>query len=162
MDKIFIKMSKEAIEIQRLHKPAVCDRYVCACSSCMEHVITPYYIADYDIDKINNRDLSNVEPTYATMVRMADVATFVAFYNDRSLPECLSYIWLPTQEQLQGMIPLKLEEFGALHATKKMIDIINRESTGYYFKFQSMEQLWLAFVMKERFNKTWKGETWIK
>ena len=24
----------------------------------------------------------------------------------------------------------------------------------------SMEQLWLAFVMKEKFNKTWDGEKW--
>lgn len=25
----------------------------------------------------------------------------------------------------------------------------------------SMEQLWLAFVMKEKYNKTWDGEVWI-
>jgi len=25
----------------------------------------------------------------------------------------------------------------------------------------SMEQLWLAFVMKEKHNKTWNGEEWI-
>lgn len=24
----------------------------------------------------------------------------------------------------------------------------------------SMERLWLAFVMKEKFNKVWNGETW--
>jgi len=26
----------------------------------------------------------------------------------------------------------------------------------------SMEQLWLAFVMKEKFGKVWDGENWIK
>lgn len=26
----------------------------------------------------------------------------------------------------------------------------------------SMEQLWLAFVMKERYSKIWNGEEWIK
>lgn len=28
--------------------------------------------------------------------------------------------------------------------------------------FSSMEQLWLAFVMKEKFNKIWNGKNWIK
>ncbi len=27
--------------------------------------------------------------------------------------------------------------------------------------FTSMEQLWLAFVMKEKYNKVWDGEEWI-
>ena len=26
----------------------------------------------------------------------------------------------------------------------------------------SMEQLWLAFVMKENYNKVWSGNDWIK
>ncbi len=28
-------------------------------------------------------------------------------------------------------------------------------------KRPTMEQLWLAFVMKEKFSKTWNGEDWI-
>lgn len=28
-------------------------------------------------------------------------------------------------------------------------------------EFKTMEQLWLAFVMKECFNKTWNGKQWI-
>jgi len=28
--------------------------------------------------------------------------------------------------------------------------------------FHSMEQLWLAFVMKELYNKQWSGEEWVK
>lgn len=27
-------------------------------------------------------------------------------------------------------------------------------------QFTSMEQLWLAFVMKEKYNKTWDGNEW--
>jgi len=34
--------------------------------------------------------------------------------------------------------------------------------TKYLNQFISMEQLWLAFVMKEKFNKVWNGENWIK
>lgn len=29
-----------------------------------------------------------------------------------------------------------------------------------HLNFTSMEQLWLAFVMKEKYNKVWDGETW--
>lgn len=28
--------------------------------------------------------------------------------------------------------------------------------------FPSMEQLWLAFVMKEKYNKVWNGNDWVK
>ena len=30
----------------------------------------------------------------------------------------------------------------------------------YKMQFTSMEQLWLAFVMKEKFRKVWTGEDW--
>lgn len=28
--------------------------------------------------------------------------------------------------------------------------------------FTTMEQLWLAFTMKEKYNKKWNGEDWVK
>ena len=31
----------------------------------------------------------------------------------------------------------------------------------YYIQFTSMEQLWLAFVMKQRYSELWNGEDWI-
>jgi len=31
----------------------------------------------------------------------------------------------------------------------------------YWQSFTSMEQLWLVFVMKEKYNKVWNGEDWI-
>lgn len=31
----------------------------------------------------------------------------------------------------------------------------------YLDYFNSMEQLWLAFVMKEKHNKTWNGKEWV-
>lgn len=33
-----------------------------------------------------------------------------------------------------------------------------REDLDY---INSMEQLWLAFVMKEKYNKVWNGEDWV-
>ena len=31
----------------------------------------------------------------------------------------------------------------------------------YWIQFTSMEQLWLAFCMSEKYNKVWEGEQWI-
>ncbi len=75
-------------------------------------------------------------------------------------------VWLPRQDQLQDM---------ALDNLKKL-----RISIDWYFGDQwrmivsddplrmrvvhgkSFEQLWLAFVMKETFGKTWNGMDWVK
>lgn len=80
-------------------------------------------------------------------------------------------IWLPHQDQLQEMIIEK-----QFNQTKDSlcIDLISqmtlfcfsygeiRDLAKEYAKqFSSMEQLWLAFVMKEKYNKIWDGEEWV-
>ena len=60
------------------------------------------------------------------------------------------------QDQLQKMIDYEWTG-----------DLIRRffiwgQEEGFQTKsIASMEQLWLAFVMKEKYNKTWDGEAWI-
>ncbi len=70
-------------------------------------------------------------------------------------------IWLPRQDQLQEMVWDKLGDY----CTNKISSL----SWGVYSFYlhneespipDSMEQLWLAFVLKERWNKTWDGEKW--
>jgi hypothetical protein len=68
-------------------------------------------------------------------------------------------VWLPRQDQLQEMIG------NFPDVLKKLYDEIWTGDHGMYLgdwgaKCTSMEQLWLAFVMKEKFNKTWNGEKW--
>ena len=99
------------------------------------------------------------------------------------------YVWLPTQSQLQEMVLekkqttllepvaklcLEFDEF--IHPDNYCLHGDNRESGMFnheycqecvvkgnllFQQFTSMEQLWLAFVMKEKFNKTWNGEAWV-
>ena len=38
----------------------------------------------------------------------------------------------------------------------------DEEEIVYYRQFTSMEQLWLAFVMKEKYGKVWNVEEWVK
>ncbi len=63
-------------------------------------------------------------------------------------------IWLPRQDQLQEMVRgkfrrqyLMLVDFATLCVDDMPDDM-------------SMEQLWLAFVMIEKYGKVWKGEDW--
>ena len=65
-------------------------------------------------------------------------------------------VWLPRQDQLQEMVKSDtIINWDFYH-------FINDGLTDYLDYFNSMEQLWLAFVMKEKHNKTWDGEDWIK
>jgi hypothetical protein len=83
---------------------------------------------------------------------------------------CTSYkptdIWIPRQDQLQEMIgefPRNFERF-ADEAGQNAFDY-SQEEMGDYQIYDtgctSMEQRWLAFVMKEKYQKTWNGENWI-
>ena len=64
------------------------------------------------------------------------------------------FIWLPRQDQLQEMV--KREDESNRASVRKFVDwcFSIKELYGW-----SMEQLWLAFVMKKN-NKTWDGEAW--
>jgi len=70
-----------------------------------------------------------------------------------------SLVWLPRQDQLQNIISPYLQE---------LLDTICEKDgdIGYQFMHEydlnSMEQLWLAFVMKEKYKKTWDGEQWTQ
>jgi len=74
--------------------------------------------------------------------------------------------WLPRQDQLQEMRPNKISlAFADLHFA--ILDgfydgYIDKNGFGYGTPYETDEQLWLAFVMKERYNKVWNGEDWIE
>lgn len=73
-------------------------------------------------------------------------------------------VWLPTQSQLQGMVGG--EASGLIEGLYRFITDTGWDDWEAWFKyvnrFTSMEQLWLAFVMKEKYNKKWNGSDWIK
>jgi hypothetical protein len=77
-------------------------------------------------------------------------------------------IWLPRQDQLQAMVILigsvlnipRLSEFCLWITTTGGIDSFYHWE--YKRQFESMEQFWLAFVMKKKYQKIWNGTGWIK
>ena len=70
-------------------------------------------------------------------------------------------IWLPTQEQLQGMVNhhyLTGFIYDLYEFSKEYLYMNN----GNDLRFTSMNELWLAFVMYEKYHKIWNRKDWIK
>lgn len=81
-----------------------------------------------------------------------------------------SFIWLPRQDQLQEMLGNYDDVLGYWqkitwhwwHDEDGEFHNSNIDIKKYLGKFTSMEQLWLAFVMSEKYNKVWDSEDWVK
>jgi len=69
----------------------------------------------------------------------------------------LNVIYLPTQEQLQGL--LKKPLWWLVWHFEEFVEPMSDKT---FFQDTTMDELWLTFVMKEKYNKIWNGETWIK
>lgn len=72
----------------------------------------------------------------------------------------LGEIWLPRQDQLQEMIRDKMSVPVMIYCLSLLLELRNIS----YLKtidVNSMEQLLLALVMKERYDKVWNGEDWV-
>lgn len=87
-------------------------------------------------------------------------APFYVFENE---PD--KAIWLPRQDQLQEMLdphkpdrPLRFQDetFSMLDDLYSFVNVNDFPDSDMW----SFEQWWLAFVMKEKFGKTWNGEEW--
>ena len=71
-------------------------------------------------------------------------------------------VWLPRQDDLQAMV----EESHILKLSRLVDWLCNEDWDGGFYNdyaesFTSMEQLWLAFVLKERYSKIWNGTGWL-
>ena len=68
-------------------------------------------------------------------------------------------VWLPRQDQLQEMIIDKYATPWDL--TIAFSNVLMADSASYFDNFDSMEKLWLAFIMLEKSKKTWKNGEWV-
>ena len=69
------------------------------------------------------------------------------------------HFWLPRQDQLQGMVG-NHTWYGLILKLNQFVEEVDFSQEAN--EFRSMEQLWLAFVMKELYSKHWNGEDWVK
>jgi len=64
------------------------------------------------------------------------------------------------QDQLQEMVIDSFRE----HWGEAIYPGLMEEAVGFarQYPYESMEQLWLAFVMKEKYNKVWDKKEWVR
>lgn len=115
---------------------------------CFSFVGDIHILADYEIDALNERG-TDID-CYNDVVKLMG-GHFVDHWN-----ECRDgFTWLPRQDDIQKMWSPTVEPwFGVILAFISWFETINPD------KYQSMEQLWLAFYMYEKHKKTWNGEKW--
>ncbi len=91
------------------------------------------------------------------------------FVTDIRLACCeeMKRISSPRQDQLQEMTESTFEYVHPDTNRPSVWSVLtvfwkwSLEEYSHDSEITSMEQLWFAFVMKEKFNKTWNGSEWI-
>lgn len=135
------------------------ETYIKMCQKAEEiqakwHKLKGDYYARYNTGK-------SAKPTSIrcdVFVSVRDRHREVIYYqgDNRRIP-----IWLPRQDQLQEMLEsnlwVKTLAFEFFLRKEGKYDI-----NKYPYQFTSMEQLWLAFVMKKKFGKVWDNGDWVK
>ncbi len=66
---------------------------------------------------------------------------------------------LPRQDQLQEMV---IEKYATpWDLAIAFSNVLMADKTSYFDNFDSMEKLWLAFVLLEKYKKKWKDGAWV-
>jgi len=133
----YIEMCSKASEIQELWKQDK-GEYVAVYSSEWE-----YLDKDHQVRK----------KTFKEIVILGVDGNYV---TDESL--C---VWLPRQDQLQEIMEIDI------HSVRPFIildQLMDRYITRYGYLLETIEQLWLAFFMSEKYKKYWdnKLQDWIE
>jgi len=144
-DPVYIKMCEKAKEIQEGWKPQYGD----------------YIGGQWFIDTEDNIGLTQlgIVLSYDADKKLLNTGGDILWSRETN-------IWLPRQDQLQDMVGdyRTLNQYLAAYydAMLNWKEYMGETREDYWENtFTSMEQLWLAFVMKEKYNKVWNGEKWI-
>ena len=108
------------------------------------------YIKMCDCPEIQQVQLASKYERWSTWISQE------ILFAGNALPNYFALVWLPHQDQLQGMYN------HLLNCVDKLVvfyRFVARERPEYG---NTMEQLWLAFVMWELHKKKWDGNKWVK
>ena len=156
----YIRQCEQAEEIQEIWSHAKLSLYPVFCfDKSTKKLLVTVVISDDFADFINGRP----SPHPNTLELSFEYEPDGGFEpKERKEPS----IWLPSQDQLQAMV-------GDFERCLSVISSITLVNQGIIFpgnerrydwilqRCTSMEQLWLAFVMREKFNKIWDGKEWV-
>lgn len=118
------------------------------------------YIKMCDCEEIQgHRDVFETigidDENYDPRIRIDKQGSF--WWESNTTWEKTKHIWLPRQDQLQEMVANGDCAYDLFHRFEIWVNWYDNEISQLEL---SMNQLWLAFVMKERFNKVWDGDSW--
>jgi hypothetical protein len=77
----------------------------------------------------------------------------------KSYLKTIKAVWLPRQDQLQEMVIVKYATPWDLAIA--FSNVLMEDKASYFDNFNSMEKLWFAFIMLEKYKKKWKEGEWI-
>jgi len=68
-------------------------------------------------------------------------------------------VWLARQDQLQEMV---IEKYATpWDLAIAFSNVLMGDNASYFDNFDSMEKLWLAFIMLEKYKKKWQEGEWV-
>ncbi len=107
----------------------------------------------YSAHKINH---AAIDSSYPALDIVVEINNAHLVTQEQWLPKewC---VWLPHQDQLQEMV---FKDVGLQSICSAIEQFSKSEDGAGITIFGTMEQLWLAFVMEKKYNKTWNGEEW--
>jgi len=80
------------------------------------------------------------------------------FYSYLDKESGLNFIWLPRQDQLQEMVK---DNYDCVYDMNLDFTMWWQQISIAHKKEMSLEQLWLGFMMQEKYKKIWDGKNWI-
>jgi len=157
----YIKMCEQAGEIQREWKPKDGDYFYGYEWGDLAYYHRQTIIKDKnEISEFAKKEIHLLYFTGDDYDACFPIGENIGYDNPK--PDLTKSFWLPTQEQLQEMIKDKwICEADMLFVFKYWIEKAMVEKIISVAKY-TLTELWLAFVMHEKYNKIWTGEKWEK
>jgi len=153
----YVKMSYAAWpDLRDGYEPREGDYYKCSCESC-RFTKRIFRVESADIIAITEKDWSRYHHSFRDHISMCDFGGFAAYWQTGKD----SFFVLFQQDQLQEMVEFTKQGISNCvyrYALNSLYNFANEQMD----RFSSWEQLWLAFVMKEKHGKVWNGEGWVK
>ena len=151
--KEYIGMCKTAFEIQSNQSTVFGSLYYCEALQHNENCFATICSNENSCNKYVKENASNYLNN--------ELHEFEFAFNARDNCKYWVKTWLPHQDQLQDILWSNYDDI----AKQYQLATFNRFAQSVWDKtgiFNSMEQLWLAFVMGEKYNKEWVNSKWIK
>lgn len=156
-----IKMCEKAKEIQKVRNHIYEEGDYCYCSECGLFIHSEGKLYDFGgIIWLPRQDqLQEIYLDMAPALRNFPQVISARLYSFANPPRRLKRPPLVILEDDDNS-----EEATAIRkqAREEATKVLNPLEVEYPKQFTSMEQLWLAFVMKEKYGKIWDGEDWVK